>query len=37
MKRTFVTVGPMLELTVNSQVPGAEIHTQPGDKLSTPP
>ena len=31
--RTFVTAGPMLELTVNGQVPGAEIHAQPGDKL----
>ena len=31
--RTFVTAGPVLELTVNGQVPGSEIHAQPGDKL----
>lgn len=31
--RTFVTTGPMLELTVNDQVPGAEIKAKPGDTL----
>jgi hypothetical protein len=29
--RTFVTTGPMLELTVNGQVPGSEIRAKPGD------
>jgi hypothetical protein len=31
--RTFVTTGPMLELTVNGEVPGSEISAKPGDKL----
>jgi hypothetical protein len=31
--RTFVTTGPMLELTVNGEVPGSEIPAKPGDKL----
>lgn len=30
---TFVTTGPMLELTVNGQIPGSEIRAQPGDML----
>jgi hypothetical protein len=31
---TFVTNGPMLEFTVNGQIPGAVIHSRPGDRLS---
>ena len=31
--RTFVTTGPMLELTVNGQPPGAEIHVTPRDSV----
>jgi hypothetical protein len=31
--RTFVTTGPMLELTVNGEVPGSEIPAKPGDTL----
>jgi hypothetical protein len=31
--RTFVTTGPMLELTVNGQVPGADIQVKPGETL----
>jgi len=31
--RTFVTTGPMLELTVNGQVPGADIQVQPGETV----
>ena len=30
---TFVTSGPMLELTVNGKVPGSEIELQPGEKV----
>jgi len=30
---TFVTSGPMLDLTVNGQIPGAEIHVKPGENL----
>jgi hypothetical protein len=31
--RTFVTTGPMLELTVNGQAPGADIQVQPGESV----
>jgi len=31
--RTFVTSGPMLELTVNGEIPGAEITARLGDTL----
>src|SRR5262249_52700131 len=31
--RTFVTTGPMLELTVNGQQPGADIQVQPGESV----
>ena len=31
--RTFVTTGPMLELTVNGEIVGAEIAARPGDTL----
>jgi hypothetical protein len=30
---TFVTNGPMLEFTVNGQIPGTEIHAKAGDRL----
>jgi hypothetical protein len=30
---TFVTNGPMLELTVDGQIPGTEIHSRVGDRL----
>lgn len=32
--RTFVTVGPMLELTVDGELPGAQIKRDAGDKLA---
>ncbi len=31
--RTFVTNGPILELTVNGQLPGSEIQVKPGETL----
>jgi hypothetical protein len=30
---TFVTNGPMLEFTVNGEIPGTEIHARAGDRL----
>ena len=30
---TFVTTGPMIELTVNGRIPGSEIQVKPGDEL----